>query len=554
MHPARISRFPLLVALLLGFLAHVSAQQSFPAKNVTLLSWLPLTEFGTNIKGRDCWGYVSPSGREYGIFAHTAGTAFVEITDPENPQLIAQVGGCTDVKVYEQYAYVVGDGIQVIDLSRIDSGLVSLVGNVGAGDTHNIAIDEVSGFLYRCGSRERGLLIYDLAIPADPVFVFAGSWQDRDVHDAQVVTYNSGPYRGRQIAFCCTSGDGTLDIVDVTDKQNPFLVSSTPYSNNEFSHQGWLSEDRQYFYLNDECAGAEPTTTIVFDVSDINNAFQAGTFTNGNPSRNHNLYVRGDLIFEANYTSGLRVFDATDPLNPVEAAFFDTYPENDAAFDNGHAQIGLWSVFPFFPSGTVIGSDVARGLFVWSLTRPLPPPCLITEPVAVSCVENAADVDLTWDEGKNDYTGGVEIIRDCTLVGMVSAGVEAFTDVGVPPGLHHYVVRGIDSDGGCSRDSSACSVELGTPILRGDCNDDGEVNLSDASCALNWMFAEAGKPGCIAALNTNGDDKVDIADPVSLLNFLFAAGPAPATPFPDCGPGTLEVDEELGCANPPNCQ
>ena len=88
MHPARISRFPLLVALLLGFPAHVSAQPSFPAKNVTLLSWLPLTEFGTNISGGDCWGYVSPSGREYGIFAHTDGTAFVEITDPWNAKSV----------------------------------------------------------------------------------------------------------------------------------------------------------------------------------------------------------------------------------------------------------------------------------------------------------------------------------------------------------------------------------------------------------------------------------------------------------------------------------
>ena len=70
----------------------------------------------------------------------------------------------------------------------------------------------------------------------------------------------------------------------------------------------------------------------------------------------------GDLIFEANYTSGLRVFDASDRLRPVEIAYFDTWPDDDSVNYSG-----LWSTYPFFPSGTVIGSDRQRGLFVWTL-------------------------------------------------------------------------------------------------------------------------------------------------------------------------------------------
>ena len=93
-----------------------------------------------------------------------------------------------------------------------------------------------------------------------------------------------------------------------------------------------------------------------------------------------------------------------------------------------------------------------------------------------------------------------------------------------------------------------------TVFLRGDCNDDGTVNISDATCALNRLFVGGPAPGCLAALNTNGDHDVNIADPVSLLTFLFAGGPAPSAPFPDCGPGVLPADEEHGCANPPDCQ
>ena len=91
-------------------------------------------------------------------------------------------------------------------------------------------------------------------------------------------------------------------------------------------------------------------------------------------------------------------------------------------------------------------------------------------------------------------------------------------------------------------------------FLRGDCNDDGEVNVSDAACALDRLFAGAAAPGCLAALNMNGDADVNIADPVWLLNFLFGGGPVIPAPFPDCGPGLLPADTALGCANPPVCQ
>ena len=97
-------------------------------------------------------------------------------------------------------------------------------------------------------------------------------------------------------------------------------------------------------------------------------------------------------------------------------------------------------------------------------------------------------------------------------------------------------------------------LSLPATFLRGDCSGDGKADIADVTCALDWLFAGGSEPGCLAAANTNGDDKVDIADPVSLLNFLFGGGTAPAAPFPDCGPGTLEADEQLGCANPPVCQ
>lgn len=93
------------------------------------------------------------------------------------------------------------------------------------------------------------------------------------------------------------------------------------------------------------------------------------------------------------------------------------------------------------------------------------------------------------------------------------------------------------------------------PFLRGECNDDGEVDLSDAVCGLNWLFSDGTTPGCIAALNSNGDAAVDIADPIWLLSFLFAGSAAPVEPFPDCGFVSSEKDRQLGCVtSPERCQ
>ena len=61
-------------------------------------------------------------------------------------------------------------------------------------------------------------------------------------------------------------------------------------------------------------------------------------------------------------------------------------------------------------------------------------------------------------------------------------------------------------------------------LLRGDCNGDGGADLSDAICALEWLFLGSAKPDCAAALDTNGDGSADISDPVALLGHLFLGG------------------------------
>ena len=369
----------------------------FASSGVQLKSWLPLNTMSTGAQnGNSCWGWISPAGREYAIMGLSNGTAFVEVTNPAAATLKSFQTGPTsqwrDVRTHLNYCYAAsegGSGIQVFDLSQLDSaGTVTLVNTVTApttttAATHTLAIDNASGFLYRAGGGSNGLRIYDLnANPANPTYV--GQWSPIYVHEAEVRTFTSGPYAGKQIAFCYGGGNGGfantgLYIVDVTNKANPVQLSYTTYPNARFCHQGWLDAEARYVYINDELDEGDTvsvTTTIVMDVSNLSAPVVVGTFTNNNPAIGHNIYVKGNLVYQANYRSGMRVFDiGANRTNPPEVAWFDTYPTDDNANFNG-----LWNIWPYFPSGTVIGSDIERGLFVWRLGGPVATITLVSEP------------------------------------------------------------------------------------------------------------------------------------------------------------------------------
>jgi choice-of-anchor B domain-containing protein len=352
------------------------------SEGVTLLKHFTLGQMpGGQGAGNDCWGYVSPSGREIAIMGVQKGFVFFDITDPKNATIIGNVVGPSstwhDIKVIGHYAYGVsegGSGIQVVDLSQVDQGIVTHVGNVqksGHSSTHNIAANPDSGYLYLCGANisNGGLVAVDTnANPADPTIV--GAWNAMYVHDAQIVTYTSGPFAGKEIAFCASGFGGGftstgLRVVDVTNKSNMVTIGEVFWPNPGYSHQCWLSEDRQYLYLGDELDEQNSgitTRTIVFDVSNPGNPTYLGSFTNGQNAIDHNMYTRDGFLFQANYTSGLRVYDLSNPTSPTEIAWYDTSPSGGASFN------GAWSCYPFFPSGTVLVSDIEGGLFILDVT------------------------------------------------------------------------------------------------------------------------------------------------------------------------------------------
>jgi choice-of-anchor B domain-containing protein len=355
----------------------------YPCQHVDLLAFLPVTLFGDHA-GNTLWGWVDPvTGQEYVILGLRNGSAFVEISDPINPRFVGKLPTHTgdshwrDMKVYGDYAYIVADkngthGMQIFDMTHLrtltGTTPVTLTADAhydGFRASHNIVINEESGFLYAVGTEtcNGGLHIVDIRTPTDPVF--AGCYTtDGYVHDAQCVIYRGpdGRYTGRELCFNASAAQ--LTVVDVTDKSAPVRLSTTVYSGLGYVHQGWLTGDQRYQLVNDELDERmffHNARTYVFDMIDLAEPKLVGYYEASNPAVDHNLYIRGTLIYEANYTSGLRILETGNLARARmrEVGYFDTYPGSDAP-----EFTGAWSPFPFFPSGVVAVSTIDRGLFL----------------------------------------------------------------------------------------------------------------------------------------------------------------------------------------------
>jgi choice-of-anchor B domain-containing protein len=177
-------------------------------------------------------------------------------------------------------------------------------------------------------------------------------------------------YQAREI--CIGSNETAISIADVTDKQNPKAISRASYPNVQYTHQGWFTDDHRYFYVNDEgdeISGVVPRTrTLVWDLTDLDDPVLVKEHLGEVEASDHNLYIKGNLMYQANYSSGLRILDISDPVNPREVGFLDTNPfgDNSAGFN------GAWSNYPFFESGVIAVSSIEQGLFLVRYRPPRP--------------------------------------------------------------------------------------------------------------------------------------------------------------------------------------
>jgi choice-of-anchor B domain-containing protein len=313
----------------------------------------------------DIWGYVAPDGTEYALVGLRDGVSIVSLADPDNIAEVQRISGqittWRDMKVYGSHAYVVSDntseGMLVIDLTGLPTNVAYEYYNLPYPPTggqlfraHNIFIDTTTAIAYLAGSNLNGggMVLYELSPQGDePSFLATGP--STDAHDVFV---NDGRMYASEI------GVGMLSIYDVTDPLNITFVGSdiTPSA---FTHNAWTTENRAYVFATDERANAPVSA---WDIQDEANPVLIDEFR---PERSlelgtipHNVHVLNDYLAISYYTDGLEIVDASVPENMIEVGYFDSWPGADGGFN------GNWGAYPFLPSGLVLMTDRATGLYV----------------------------------------------------------------------------------------------------------------------------------------------------------------------------------------------
>jgi choice-of-anchor B domain-containing protein len=352
------------------------------------------------------WGYAT-GDREYALVCHSNGLHIVDVTDPAAPlrvQYIPMRGGFhwRDVETYyhvsngKTYAYVgaqsgPANSIYVVDLSALsgstphgeDDASCEFIDRGHKNWAHTVTVRDELLILNSAGYESLGCQIFDLkADPWDPPLLeksYAGTL--RDCHDSVARNGVNVPGLGeRNLLYSADGSTGRYRIVDITGVQEgeiPEILGETEdVGVRIYAHSVALSEDSKYLYVFEE---SNTFDIGIFDVSDPSNITLLRTFSYSGDGEAkafcHNGQVRGNYLFVAYYEVGLRVFDISDPTNPVEVGKHETHldPDNTGrtiTSDEVKGEFsGAWNVYTHLPSGNILVTDQLTGLHVVKLTK-----------------------------------------------------------------------------------------------------------------------------------------------------------------------------------------
>ncbi len=351
------------LSAVLLFITSLVSQAQLPNQNTYLLRNIDsYTSYSA------LWGYVAQNGREYAILGTQTGTSFVDITDSANIREVDFVSGVNsgwrEMKTYSHYAYVVSEGtnskLQIIDLQYLPDSvsLVSAWSYTGYTKTHSIS--QWGHYIFLNGGNNTsigGVTILDVQNPTTPVRM--GQWNTEYVHDCRVLN---------DTIWAANIYSGRMTIINASNKSALETVRSwQAYPSQTVStHNAAITDDRDYILTTNEISN--PVGKLnVWDIRDLNSITRVAEWqpTGITNSIVHNVEIYGNFAVIAHYTAGIRIVDISTPSSPVEVAWYDTYPTN-----NNNNFNGCWGVYKF-PSGKIIGSDMANGLFVIKTNFPM---------------------------------------------------------------------------------------------------------------------------------------------------------------------------------------
>ena len=337
-----------------------------------LFHWNDSTIVGSqayNNAYNEIWG-ININNSEIAIIGSTSGTHFFDVTNPQNSTEVAFLSaGYTgpgvihrDYHDFNGYLYIVCDEgssstLQIVDITNLPNSINTVYdSNALFTKAHNIFIDTSTAKMYACASNN-AMDVYSLHIPSSPTLIYSYNSVGH-VHDAYV--RNDTAYLN-----CGNQGLRVMDfsMVNTFGDQPQQLATLISYPDAGYNHSGWLSDDGTIYAMQDENHGYD---IKILDVSDLSNISVIATFNSGVDSQSmaHNGIIKGDLLYVAYYHDGLRVFDISNPNNPIQVNSYDTYNPN-----NHTSYRGAWGVYPYLNSGNILVSDMQSGLYVLDMSN-----------------------------------------------------------------------------------------------------------------------------------------------------------------------------------------
>lgn len=486
----------------------------------------PFTYYGDNSSTgklyQGIWGY-SNGTQEYALICHSDGLTIIDVTNPTSPfqaQFIAMPGGrihrdvhvFNDINSGKSYAYVGGQessDVWVVDLSYLP-GTIPSSGYKSLGYlnyAHTLFMlptrslgDPADGVLFMnsAGTTLGCKLLDVLADPWTPPLL-PWSWTGGDCHDS--FARNATFYTADGYMRKWSINDLSAAHTSTYDSARDFLGQTAPVTG-IYAHSCWLTDDSQYMYSFEEFNLKD---IIVYNVSNPTTpAFVKYVQWSGDASANsiiHNGQVLGNRLHTAYYEAGYRIFDTTDPANPVESGNYETWrdPDGDGTFNasiTGNYN-GAWNVYVFAPSGNIYVSDMKSGLFIFDVILGTPNP-----PSGLSATPGNTQVSLAWtgSSGATSYN----VKRSPTSAGpygdiAIGLTATAYTDTGLANGTtYYYVVTAVNASGESNFSNRVSATPAASVVVASDGFESGNY-----SGGTGWLGSWTAT-GDVSILTTSG--------------------------------------------------
>ncbi len=316
---------------------------------------------------------ISARGDYVFLGRHHDGVDIIDVSDPDNPSVVGSWDHPSlDIRVYDPRPIGAnslilsnetgeGFGAVILDVTNpaAPTSLAELAQPTFPDYVHNIWPYGDHVVLSGYGS-VTGNAIVNVSVPSSPTYV---TTVGTDIHDNSIV----------DDVLYCADGFTSCEVYDFSNPAAPALITSfTPNDPDTvyYQHTIYPIRDTGYVITTEEIQS--PLDDFFYDQGSIRVWDLNGTPTEvwrwrsenmkSDPNITvHNAYCIGDFIYLSCYQEGLRIFDASDPTEPVEVAFYDTFPQTPGGLFEGN-----WGVYPFQGDDRIFLSDWQNGFFTVS--------------------------------------------------------------------------------------------------------------------------------------------------------------------------------------------